>query len=183
MIPFYGQTGCDVYKLSTESGYQNVYWGETGKGNVKISVHARKENEPDYAYFTLNKVSINEAVTDGNSNYNMAGIKYGVYSDDACSKPVYSSVYYKEGSTRPENKEINTLVTSYDGKVYMDDRGNNVVFVSSAAKASYNNTGRSLYIFRFYRKFNENDDKKSNLYSGGTGKYPYSKDQWKLVLV
>lgn len=81
------------------------------------------------------------------------GIKYGVYSDSACTKPEYSSVYDKEGSTRPKNARVNTLVTSYDGKVYMDDSGNNIVFVSSAAKASYNNTGRFLYIFRFYKKF------------------------------
>lgn len=73
--------------------------------------------------FTVEKNPINPAAVSLPSDeayYNMAGIRYTVYSDKDCTD--------KSGSN---------IVVSYDGKAYQDKDGVNVVFDSEAAKKHY----------------------------------------------
>ena len=73
--------------------------------------------------FTVEKNPVNPAAVclpSDESYYNMAGIRYTVYSDKDCTD--------KSGSN---------IVVSYDGKAYKDKNGTNVVFDSETAKQHY----------------------------------------------
>jgi hypothetical protein len=73
--------------------------------------------------FTIKKSSENEEAVSspGHTNYyNMAGIRYTIYSDSKCTD--------KAGAD---------IVLSYDGKAYQDGDGKNIVFISASAKKYY----------------------------------------------
>ncbi len=91
--------------------YQPSSAGTTGNGQFIVDVsemifmRARVRAVMPTGTLTVTKSSANTAVTEGNACYSLAGAKYGVYTDSACTQPAKST----SGSDA-------VLVTAADGK-------------------------------------------------------------------
>ena len=100
--------------------------------------------------FTVEKNPVNPAAVRLPSDepyYNMAGIRYTVYSDKACTD--------KAGSN---------IVVSYDGKAYQDKDGANVVFDSEAARQHYITKYKYTPCIYYWTKLNLEKDSSYTYY-------------------
>ena len=112
-----------------------------------------KDKPVFWGKFELQKNPNIPAAADPNY-YNMAGIRYRIYNGDKSKDEKASSVTASDHATTEgiAVSPSDTITLSYNGIAYMDDAGNNVVFVSAAAYNHYKNKAkRSLYKYRWYK--------------------------------
>lgn len=140
--------GFDAYHYVPDDPdvWQTFYYGaepETYSAKLKIEWLDAEEG-----YFMLNKKAAGDITVDY-SQYNMAGIQYGIYADK--NKTTASD---REPSDAHENipAGIKKLVLSYNGYAYMDDTGKNVVFYDAASKEAYEESGRKLSKMKWYKQ-------------------------------
>lgn len=140
--------GFDAYHYVPDDPdvWQTFYYGaepETYSAKLKIEWLDAEEG-----YFMLNKKAAGDITVDY-SQYNMAGIQYGIYADK--NKTTASD---REPSDAHENipAGIKKLVLSYNGYAYMDDAGKNVVFYDEASKEVYEDSGRKLRKMKWYKQ-------------------------------
>lgn len=140
--------GFDAYHYVPDDPdvWQTFYYGaepETYSAKLKIEWLDAEEG-----YFMLNKKAAGDITVDY-SQYNMAGIQYGIYADK--NKTTASD---REPSDAHENipAGIKKLVLSYNGYAYMDDDGKNVVFYDEASKEAYEDSGRKLSKMKWYKQ-------------------------------
>lgn len=124
----------------------------------EVIENPKDEREPFWGKFGLTKVSKYENITKNNSNYNMAGIKYGIYktnkSDNSTNLVSSDAHTRKDGITVVSSKRI---VLSYNGEAYMDNSGKNVVFVNAAAYSEYCKANGTPDKFKWYKHGLYND--------------------------
>lgn len=87
-----GRYECGGYIYSGEGQELGQFWANLNVGNA-----------------TLQKVSNNPSVTDGNSNYSLAGATYGVFSDKDCTNQVATLTTDENGNTSIEEVKAGTV--------------------------------------------------------------------------
>lgn len=134
----------------TNSSIQTLFAAELYEYKISLDIDWETEDteKPGSGKFELNKVASDGSTSWNYNYYNMAGIQYAFYSDAKATKLVASSNHTR-GDGIPV-KAATQIVLSYNGKAYMDVNGYNVVFVSPAAKASFE-ASNELYTFRWYQ--------------------------------
>lgn len=149
-----------VEAVPSNDSIQNLFGAELYDYSVSINIDW--ELQPGSAKMELQKVAlikdngVSKEVTSWDyDTYNMAGIYYTIYSTDG--KAVKGSDHTRDDKIT--SKGTKQIVLSYNGKAYMNGKGENIVFVSPEAKNDYQNSGNSLYTFRWYQDELANDTK------------------------
>ena len=83
---------CGGYIYSGEGQELGQFWANLNVGNA-----------------TLQKVSNNPSVTDGNGNYSLAGATYGVFSDKDCTNQVATLTTDENGNSNIEEVKVSTV--------------------------------------------------------------------------
>ena len=162
-----------------DSVYQNFFGAELYEYKLSIVIDWEKEEESGSGRFELSKKPAVGTDSWDYSQYNMAGIRYVIYSDAACTTTAMSSAH-KRGDGIPVGQSTQ-IVLSYNGKAYMDENGKNVIFVSKAAKDAYKEK-YDLYTYRWYKDDLEQGKsytyyyKEAGILSGGNGNAYYYDD-------
>ena len=87
-----GRYECGGYIYSGEGQELGQFWANLNVGNA-----------------TLQKVSNNPSVTDGNGNYSLAGATYGVFSDKDCTNQVATLTTDENGNSNIEEEKVGTV--------------------------------------------------------------------------
>ena len=87
-----GRYECGGYIYSGEGQELGQFWANLNVGNA-----------------TLQKVSNNPSVTDGNGNYSLAGATYGVFSDKDCTNQVATLTTDENGNSNIEEVKVGTV--------------------------------------------------------------------------
>ena len=87
-----GRYECGGYIYSGEGQELGQFWANLNVGNA-----------------TLQKVSNNPSVTDGNGNYSLAGATYGVFSDKDCINQVATLTTDENGNSNIEEVKVGTV--------------------------------------------------------------------------
>ena len=87
-----GRYECGGYIYSGEGQELGQFWANLNVGNA-----------------TLQKVSNNPSVTDGNGNYSLAGATYGVFSDKDCTNQVATLTTDENGNSNIEEVKVSTV--------------------------------------------------------------------------
>ncbi|CDE21582.1 putative uncharacterized protein [Amedibacillus dolichus CAG:375] len=87
-----GRYECGGYIYSGEGQELGQFWANLNVGNA-----------------TLQKVSNNPSVTDGNGNYSLAGATYGVFTDKDCTNQVATLTTNENGNTSIEEVKAGTV--------------------------------------------------------------------------
>jgi hypothetical protein len=154
----FANKGYQVYEFSpvyylkndnTEYHFQNLFQlGDAQSYAITIKFKATENSD---GMIKIQKKSTSTKISNANSAYNMAGIKYSVYSNSAAT--TYASVTSVAwececGETiTPQAKR--TIVLSYNGYAYMDHDGKNVIFTSEAAKNRFEEEEGYLHWYRY----------------------------------
>ena len=165
------------WAVPDNSSIQNLFGAELYEYALDIDIDWEKEEQPSTGRFELTKEP-----ADGTDNwnykvYNMAGIRYVIYSDKACTTSVSSAKNYKRSDGVPVGSATQ-IVLSYNGKAYMDAFGKNVIFVSKAAKDAFKES-HDLYTYRWYKDDLESGKsytyyyKEAGTLAGGSGNSYY----------
>lgn len=165
------------WAVPDNSSIQNLFGAELYEYALDIDIDWEKEEQPSTGRFELTKEP-----ADGTDNwnykvYNMAGIRYVIYSDKACTTSVSSAKNYKRSDGVPVGSATQ-IVLSYNGKAYMDASGKNVIFVSKAAKDAFKES-HDLYTYRWYKDDLESGKsytyyyKEAGTLAGGSGNSYY----------
>lgn len=165
------------WAVPDNSSIQNLFGAELYEYALDIDIDWEKEEQPSTGRFELTKEP-----ADGTDNwnykvYNMAGIRYVIYSDKACTTSVSSAKNYKRSDGVPVGSSTQ-IVLSYNGKAYMDASGKNVIFVSKAAKDAFKEKN-DLYTYRWYKDDLESGKsytyyyKEAGTLAGGSGNSYY----------
>lgn len=165
------------WAVPDNSSIQNLFGAELYEYALDIDIDWEKEEQPSTGRFELTKEP-----ADGTDNwnykvYNMAGIRYVIYSDKSCTKTVSSSKNYKRSDGVPVGSSTQ-IVLSYNGKAYMDKDGKNVVFVNKASKDAFKES-HDLYTYRWYKDDLESGKsytyyyKEAGTLAGGSGNSYY----------
>jgi hypothetical protein len=168
------------WAVPDNSSIQNLFGAELYEYALDIDIDWEKEEQPSTGRFELTKEP-----ADGTDNwnykvYNMAGIRYVIYSDKACTTSVSSAKNYKRSDGVPVGSATQ-IVLSYNGKAYMDASGKNVIFVSKAAKDAFKES-HDLYTYRWYKDDLESGKsytyyyKEAGTLAGGSGNSYYYDD-------
>ena len=95
--------------------YDGSYSGHTGSGQFIVDVsemkfmRARVKAEMPTGTVTITKSSANTTITNGNSCYSLAGAKYGIYTDSACTTLAKDASGNNAILTTTANGSSNTL--------------------------------------------------------------------------
>jgi hypothetical protein len=165
------------WAVPDNSSIQNLFGAELYEYALDIDIDWEKEEQPSTGRFELTKEP-----ADGTDNwnykvYNMAGIRYVIYSDKACTTAVSSAKNYKRSDGVPVGSATQ-IVLSYNGKAYMDASGKNVIFVSKASKDAFKEN-YDLYTYRWYKDDLESGKsytyyyKEAGTLAGGSGNSYY----------
>ena len=87
-----GRYECGGYIYSGEGQELGQFWANLNVGNA-----------------TLQKVSNNPSVTDGNGNYSLAGATYGVFTDKDCTNQVATLTTDENGNSNIEEVKVGTV--------------------------------------------------------------------------
>jgi hypothetical protein len=87
-----GHYECGGYIYSGEGQELGQFWANLNVGNA-----------------TLQKVSNNPSVTDGNGNYSLAGATYGVFTDKDCTNQVATLTTDENGNSNIEEVKVGTV--------------------------------------------------------------------------
>lgn len=137
------------WAVPDNSSIQNLFGAELYEYALDIDIDWEKEEQPSTGRFELTKEPAGGTDNWNYKVYNMAGIRYVIYSDKACTTSVSSAKNYKRSDGVPVGSATQ-IVLSYNGKAYMDASGKNVIFVSKAAKDAFKES-YDLYTYRWYK--------------------------------
>ncbi len=87
-----GRYECGGYIYSGEGQELGQFWANLNVGNA-----------------TLQKVSNNPSITDGNGNYSLSGATYGVFSDKDCTNQVATLTIDENGNSNIEEVKVGTV--------------------------------------------------------------------------
>lgn len=165
------------WAVPDNSSIQNLFGAELYEYALDIDIDWEKEEQPSTGRFELTKEPAGGTDNWNYKVYNMAGIRYVIYSDKACTKTVSSSKNYKRSDGVPVGSSTQ-IVLSYNGKAYMDKDGKNVVFVNKASKNAFKES-HDLYTYRWYKDDLESGKsytyyyKEAGTLAGGSGNSYY----------
>lgn len=165
------------WAVPDNSSIQNLFGAELYEYALDIDIDWEKEEQPSTGRFELTKEPAGGTDNWNYKVYNMAGIRYVIYSDKACTTSVSSAKNYKRSDGVPVGSATQ-IVLSYNGKAYMDASGKNVIFVSKAAKDAFKES-HDLYTYRWYKDDLESGKsytyyyKEAGTLAGGSGNSYY----------
>ena len=165
------------WAVPDNSSIQNLFGAELYEYALDIDIDWEKEEQPSTGRFELTKEPAGGTDNWNYKVYNMAGIRYVIYSDKSCTKTVSSSKNYKRSDGVPVGSSTQ-IVLSYNGKAYMDKDGKNVVFVNKASKDAFKES-HDLYTYRWYKDDLESGKsytyyyKEAGTLAGGSGNSYY----------
>lgn len=165
------------WAVPDNSSIQNLFGAELYEYALDIDIDWEKEEQPSTGRFELTKEPAGGTDNWNYKVYNMAGIRYVIYSDKACTTSVSSAKNYKRSDGVPVGSATQ-IVLSYNGKAYMDASGKNVIFVSKAAKDAFKES-YDLYTYRWYKDDLESGKsytyyyKEAGTLAGGSGNSYY----------
>ena len=165
------------WAVPDNSSIQNLFGAELYEYALDIDIDWEKEEQPSTGRFELTKEPAGGTDNWNYKVYNMAGIRYVIYSDKACTTSVSSAKNYKRSDGVPVGSSTQ-IVLSYNGKAYMDASGKNVIFVSKAAKDAFKES-YDLYTYRWYKDDLESGKsytyyyKEAGTLAGGSGNSYY----------
>lgn len=165
------------WAVPDNSSIQNLFGAELYEYTLDIDIDWEKEEQPSTGRFELTKEPAGGTDNWNYKVYNMAGIRYVIYSDKACTTSVSSAKNYKRSDGVPVGSATQ-IVLSYNGKAYMDASGKNVIFVSKAAKDAFKES-HDLYTYRWYKDDLESGKsytyyyKEAGTLAGGSGNSYY----------
>lgn len=117
-----GEVGCDVYKITTGSATQSLYYGETRKDSVSIKLTGA-EVEHYYIYLTKN----------------------GAEKDGTGVKPPLTAAGITYKVRNSANEVVGQFVCSYNGYCYADAEGNVLIFKNKEALDNYKAKNGTVY--------------------------------------